>query len=163
MTTMTTAGSTIRISGADDRQLEDVRSTGIDHGGNPFEPFVDGEGGWPLRCCLTDSRPGDEVAIVAWSPFPWAGPYAEIGPIVVHARPCQGVAGDAIPEQFLSRRQVVRPYDTSHRIAYHRIAIVEPGGTLPLVVADVLDHDDVEFALVRNVASGCWSFTANRG
>lgn len=153
--------NTIVITGADRNQLAVLWSTGRDHGGNPVEPFVDTDGGWPLRCCITDAQPGDELAIVAWSPFPWQGPYAELGPIVIHARPCSGLAVDGIPKEFLSRRQVVRPYGIDRRIAYDRIAIVEPDGSLPAVVADVLAHDDIEFALVRNVASGCWSFTAS--
>lgn len=155
--------NTIVIAGADRGQLDELWSTGRDHGGNPVEPFVDHDGDWPLRCCLSDSQPGDEVAIVAWSPFPWQGPYAELGPIVIHARPCAGVAGHGIPEAFLSRRQVVRPYVIDRRIAYDRIAIVQPDGSLPGVVADALAHDDIDFALVRNVASGCWSFTASPG
>lgn len=152
----------IVITGADRDQLDDLWATGRDHNGNAVEPFVDTAGGWPLRCCLTDSQPGDEVAIVAWSPYRWRGAYAETGPIVIHSRPCAGVAGDGVPDQFLARRQLVRPYTTEHRIAYDRIVLVEPDGSLPDVLAGVLGHDDIEFALVRNVNAGCYSFTAAR-
>lgn len=135
-------------------------ASGADHGGNPIEPFVDTDGGWPLRCCLTDSRQGDELAIVAWAPFEWRGPYAEVGPIVVHAHWCGGVTGDGVPAQFLGRRQLVRPYGPDHRIAYDHTVIVEADGSLPDVLADVLARDGVEVALVRNVLAGCYSFTA---
>ena len=152
----------IEICGADPARLADLRRTGVDHGGNAVEPFVDRDGGWPLRCCLTDSLPGDVLAIVAWGPFEWRGPYAETGPIVVHADPCGGVAGDGVPPQFLTRRQLVRPYGTDRRIAYDDIVIVEPDGSLPDVLADVLSRDGIEVALVRNVLAGCYSFTARR-
>ena len=81
---------TITITGIDTEALRAALDEGFDHGNNPIEPFVDVEGGSPMRCCLRDSAPGDEMAIIAWSPFPWQGPYAELGPIFVHAAGCPG-------------------------------------------------------------------------
>jgi hypothetical protein len=158
--TVTTA---IRIEGLDPEALDELRSSGVDHQGNVVEPFVDSDGGWPLRCCLADSRPGDEIAIVAWSPFPWHGPYAEVGPIVIHAHDCSGSLGDAVPEQFLARQQLVRPYGHDRHIAYEHTVIVEPDHSLPQVLAGLLARDDIDFVHVRNVKSGCYSFTARRG
>jgi len=158
---METTLTTFDIIGTDEAALAALRASGADHGGNAVEPFYDGEGGWPLRCCLTDSQAGDELAIVAWSPFPWAGPYAEVGPIAIHARSCAGVRSGDVPEQFLSRRQLVRPYATG-RIAYDDVVIVDGDGSLPLVLEHVLSKPEIEFAHVRNVLSGCWSFTARR-
>jgi hypothetical protein len=151
----------VRITGADSRRLALLRQTSVDHGGNPVEPFIDDEGGWPLRCCLTDSRPGEQLAIVAWSPFEWSGPFAEVGPIVIHATECAGFTGSGVPPQFLTRRQIVRPYGHDRRIAYDHIVLVEPDGSLPVVLADVLARPDVAFTLVRNVLAGCFSFTAH--
>ncbi|HEX6568603.1 MAG TPA: DUF1203 domain-containing protein [Acidimicrobiales bacterium] len=162
---MTTSATTppaidrIEVTGADPSALDAMRSSGLDHGGNPVEPFVDSEGGWPLRCCLADSHPGEELAIVGWSPFPWRGPFAEVGPIVVHARVCDGPAG-GVPAQFLTRPQVVRPYGFDRRIAYDHVRVVEPDGSLPAVLAEVLAAEGVDFAHVRNVGTGCYSFTA---
>jgi hypothetical protein len=160
--TLLTPLTSIEISGADPARLAELRRTGVDHGGNPMEPFVDAGGGWPLRCCLADSRPGDALAIVAWAPFEWRGPYAEVGPIVIHAEPCGGFASDGVPPQFLKRRQLVRPYGDDRRIAYDHVVIVDPDGSLPEVLADVLSRDGIEVALVRNVLAGCYSFTARR-
>lgn len=163
MTTSTTtppASDRIEVTGADPSALDAMRSSGLDHGGNPVEPFVDREGGWPLRCCLRDSRPGDGLAIVAWSPFPWRGPFAEVGPVVVHARACDGPAGGGVPTQFLTRQQVVRPYGLDRRIAYDHVRVVEPDGSLPAVIAEVLAAEGVDFVHARNVAAGCYSFTA---
>jgi hypothetical protein len=152
----------VEIRGADPAALAELRSSGVDHGGNPVEPFVDHEGGWPLRCCLQDSQPGDEVAIVAWSPFPWRGAFAEIGPVVVHTSDCGGPPSTGVPPQFLARPQVVRPYGRDRRIAYDDVVIVEPDGSLPAVLSDVLARESVDFVLVRNVKAGCYSFTARR-
>ncbi len=150
------------ITGADAAQLSTLWSAGVDHNGAAVDPFVDGEGGWPLRCCLTDSRPGDDLAIVGWSPFPWEGPFAERGPIVVHASPCPGPAGSGVPPQFLERAQVVRPYGTDRRIAYDHVRLVEAGGGLPGAIAAALSEPAIDFVHVRNVLAGCWSFGARR-
>jgi hypothetical protein len=154
--------TSIEILGTDPEQLRQLRSSGIDHNGDPVETFTDSEGGWPLRCCLTDSAPGDELAIVAWSPFPWRGPFAETGPIVIHAGECGGTCATGVPAPFLARRQLVRPYGRDRRIAYDRVVIVEPDASLPSVLAGVLADDGIDFALVRNVLAGCYSFTARR-
>jgi hypothetical protein len=152
----------IEIVGVEPDRLAELRTTGLDHSGNPVVPFIDQDGGWPLRCCLTDSIAGDELAIAAWSPFPWRGPYAEVGPIVVHARPCAGPASPDVPDQFLSRSQVLRPYGADCRMVYDKLLLVEPDGSLPERLAELLDHDDVDFVHARNVLSGCYSFTARR-
>jgi Protein of unknown function (DUF1203) len=152
----------LEISGADPVALAVLRSSGIDHGQNRVEPFLDDSGSWPLRCCLQDSRPGELLAIVAWSPYPWRGAYAEVGPIVIHAKECDGPLGRGVPPQFLARRQLVRPYGKDRRIAYEDIVVVEPDGTLPTVLRSVLERDWIDFAIVRNVNSGCYSFAARR-
>jgi len=152
----------VEVISANPSQLAALRSTGTDHGGNPVEIFVDRDGGWPLRCCLTDSQIGDRIAIVAWSPFPWSGPYAEVGPIVIHAADCGGRQTKSVPAQFLNRRQLLRPYGHDERIAYDDIVIVEGDGSLPDALATLLSHDHIDFVLARNVQSGCWSFTAQR-
>jgi Protein of unknown function (DUF1203) len=157
------ASPTMIIEGLDAQALHVSRSAGVDHGGNAVEPFVDTDGGWPLRCCLTDSAPGDELAVVAWSPFPWHGPYRETGPIVIHARPCAGAEGRTeVPPQFLGRRQLLRPYGHDRRIAYDHVVMVEPDGSLPSVLESLLAVDEIDFVLARNVNAGCYSFTARR-
>ena len=150
------------VTGLDPQQLADVRASLVDHGGNAVEPFVDTDGGWPLRCCLRDSQAGERLAIVAWSPFPWRGAYAEMGPVVIHADHCDADERDSVPAQFEQRRQLVRPYTPDHRIAYDLVTIVEPETGLGTVIDGLLDRDDVERVVVRNVLAGCYSFTATR-
>ena len=154
--------SMMEIQGADPEQLHQLWSSGLDHNDDPVESFTDTEGGWPLRCCLTDSVPGDELAIVGWSPFPWRGPFAETGPIVIHAHPCGGTEDRDVPAQFLTRRQLVRPYGYDRRIAYDHLAVVDPDGSLPSVLEELLRLDDIDFVHVRNLRPGCYSFTARR-
>lgn len=151
------------FTGTDPAELRRVLHDGIDHGGNPIEPFTDDAGGWPLRCCLSDSLPGERIAIIAWAPMPWSGAYAETGPIVVHAEGC-GSADPMprLPADFDARAMVLRPYGADRRIAYHRVRHVPAGGSLTDIVGELLADDDVEFVHGRNVTGGCYAFTAAR-
>lgn len=153
----------IEITGTDSASLAAALARGVDHGGNPIEPFVDPDGGWPLRCCLDDSKAGDEIAIIAWSPFPWAGPYAETGPVVVHTTGCDGSAPSAqLPPDFDRRPMTLRPYGRDHRIAYDKVRHVPAGQSLTELVREVLADPEVEMVHGRNVGGGCFSFQATR-
>ncbi|QIG45017.1 DUF1203 domain-containing protein [Nocardioides anomalus] len=150
---------TYRITGADPDALADLLHRCVDHAGNRVAPFEDDDGGWALRCCLTDSVPGDQIAVVAFSPFPWRSAYAETGPVVVHVAGCPGPPDGTLPPQFHERRQVLRVYGHDRRQAYDLHRVVEPGGLAEALEALVAD-ERVECVHARNVVAGCWSFAA---
>lgn len=157
MTPMTSA-----YVGTDLEQLARLRDRGVDHNGVPVESFVDVDGGWPLRCCLRDSRLQDELAIVAWSPFPWNGAYRSTGPVVIHTRACADPADGRFPPQFDERRQVLRAYGTHHRLVYDLNRIVEPAAGLAKAIDEMLLDERVAFVQAYNLLAGCYSFTATR-
>lgn len=152
--------TSLRFAGVDTDRLTLALASGIDHSGNTIEPFVDPDGGWPLRCCLADSAPGEEIAIIAWSPFPWKGAYAETGPVVVHTAPCSGPTDTALSHDLDVRPMVLRPYGFDQRIAYHHVRHVPAGGSLTDHVGELLDESDVDFVHARNVTGGCFAFVA---
>jgi len=154
--------TTPTFTGIDTDELDRVLATGVDHGGNMIDVFDDPDGGWPLRCCLTDSEPGDRIAIIAWSPFDWDGPYRETGPVVVHADGCSGATTDALSDDFDSRPMVLRPYGPDHRIAYDLVRHIPEGGSLTHHVSELLNDVRVDMVHGRNVTGGCYSFTARR-
>lgn len=155
----------VLISGLDPEALSRLRATGVDHAGSPVQPFRDDGGGWPLPCCLQDSAVGDLLAIVAFSPFPWDGPYRETGPVVIHAEPCAGWDG-TLPGPFEDRRQVLRAFGADggrdRTQVYDQHRLVEPGTGLLRAIGEVLADPRVEFVQARNVLSQCYSFTASR-
>jgi hypothetical protein len=153
--------TTYEITGLDHEVLADLLAAGVDHAGAPVEPFEDQHGGWPLRCCLTDSRVGDRIAILAFSPFPWVSAYAETGPVVVHVDGCPGPHQGGVPPQFATRRQLLRAYGPRRAQVYELNRIVEPG-ELDAAIAEVLADERVELVQARNVLPGCYSFTARR-
>ena len=151
----------IIYEGLDAAEYARVLETGVDHGGNPIEPFVDDDGGWPLRCCLRDSNPGDRIAIIAWSPFAWDGPYREMGPIVVHADGCPGAdEASKVPESLERRAMVLRPYGHDRRIAYGEVRHVKADRSLTHELHQVLASPEIDFVHARNVTGGCWAFEA---
>lgn len=93
----------MNIVGLDPQLLSELRSSRVDHGNNAVEAFTDDRGGWPLRRCLRDSRAGDSIAIAAWNPFPWRGPFAETGPIVVHVGTCDSYDQTNVPTASIAR------------------------------------------------------------
>jgi hypothetical protein len=150
--------------GLDPEQLCEALASGMDHGGNPIEAFIDDDGGWPLRCCLQDSSPGDRLAIIAWSPFDWRGPYRETGPIVVHAEPCQRSAGPVttLPAALNERPMVLRPYSRDHRIVYELVTHLPAGSNVSAAADRLLDQPEVAEVHGRNWTGGCYAFTARR-
>jgi hypothetical protein len=99
-------------------ELDTIRAAGRDEAGNRLTPQADPEGGNPLRCCLRETRPGERVLLIAYTPPGSAGAYAERGPVFVHAGPCGGyVTPDRYPPGLSHRQQVVRAYDHDGRIA----------------------------------------------
>ena len=143
--------------------LEALLARGVDDAGAPIEGFQDAEGGWPLRCCLSDSVPGDAIAIVGHSPFPWVSPYRETGPIVVHTKNCPGPS-EGFPHQFEARAQVVKAFGRdagrTRTQVYDLNALVEPGQGLEHRIGLILQDPRVEEVHVHNVVSQCFNFKA---
>jgi uncharacterized protein DUF1203 len=140
--------------------LETARRDRVDDAGDRFEPFTADEAGAPLRCCLRDAEAGERLALVAYRPAGTAGAYREIGPVFVHAGPCDGYRepGD-YPAGFRDRRQVLRAYDRSGRIAD---AILVEGSGAEAGIGQLLDRPDVATVHSRNVLYGCYMFAIDR-
>ncbi|HEU4945659.1 MAG TPA: DUF1203 domain-containing protein [Kribbella sp.] len=138
--------------------LDRIRCNGQDDHGNPFTVRTVGAGA-PLRCCLTLSTDGERVALIAYRPSPLGGPYAEVGPVFVHAKACPGYSGEVFPDQFRDRRAVLRPYDADGQMLDGVVA--EPG-TSEGELKRLFDDPAVALVHVRNVIAGCWNFSVRR-
>lgn len=140
------------------RVLEQLWSLGVDELGEAPVLRTAG-GGDPLRCCLTLASPGDALALVSHRPMAVGGPYAEVGPVFVHPKPCAGWAGTDFPVAHRPRRMVLRPYATDGQMLEGTVA--EPGQA-PELLARLFDDPEVALIQSRNVVAGCWNFTARR-
>jgi hypothetical protein len=116
--------------------------------------------GAPLRCCLRDSRPGEEVVLVSAAPPGPQGAYVESGPVFVHARDCGGPRGEGYPDDWRTRRQVFRAYGHDGTIVGGEV--VEPGTGQEAAAARLLADPVVAFVHTRNVVHGCYMLRIDR-
>jgi hypothetical protein len=88
-----------------------------DANGQKPERHVSDGTGVPCRHCQRDVAADEPYLILAYRPFPRAQPYAEIGPVFLHAEPCDRypVTGE-MPAMFLKREHyLLKGYRGGHR------------------------------------------------
>jgi hypothetical protein len=160
--TLTTAGTgALTFEAIPAAELAQIRAAGRDEAGNSLTVQVD-NGGSPVRCCLRETRPGERVMLIAYTPPGTAGAYAERGPVFVHADPCEGyLTPRRYPPGLRHRMQVVRAYDRQGRIADGVLAA--DGLQAEAVIAEMLARPDVELVHLRNVGYGCYNFAVRGG
>jgi hypothetical protein len=160
--THTTAGTgALTFDAIPAAELAEIRAAGRDEAGNSLTVQAD-NGGSPVRCCLRETRPGERVMLIAYTPPGTAGAYAERGPVFVHADPCEGYPTPRrYPPGLRHRMQVVRAYDRQGRIAGGVLAA--DGLQAEAVIAEMLARPDVELVHLRNVGYGCYNFAVRGG
>ena len=70
-----------------------VQAGCADANGQPPERYVSDGDGNPCRHCLSEIAAGQAMLVLAWRPFPSPQPYAELGPIFLHAEPTATTIG----------------------------------------------------------------------
>jgi hypothetical protein len=122
-------------------------------------PVVAG-GGEPLRCCLRDATAGEELVLFNFEPPLPDSPYRERGAVFAHAAACAGPASTSYPPDWQGRPQALRAYDARGWI--HPSTRVHDGADPETALADVLSDPTVVEVHSRNLAYGCYMFTATR-
>lgn len=91
-----------------------------DANGHPPERTIAVGQGNPCRHCLTCIKEGDGMLVLAYRPFDDLQPYAEIGPIFLHADECERYSPQAGMPAMFARWDllIVRGYGTDNRIHY---------------------------------------------
>jgi hypothetical protein len=150
---------TYRIEAIPAAELERIRAEGNDEAGNENRPFTEQEGGSPLRCCLRKSQPGERIMLIAYTPPGPAGPYAERGPVFVHANACDGYTADrGYPLAMTRSAQIVRGYDHNGNMAE---ATVETNATdAERQLTKLAAQPHIRTVHIRNAAAGCFNFVA---
>ena len=141
--------------------LDRIRALGVDDFGNSVEVTINQDAeGTPLRCCLRDATVGERVALIAWRPFDRPGPYAEVGPVFIHADRCEGYSdGNDFPKGFRGRRQIFRAYGPDGRCVHNRIIETDDAESS---IAELLARPGIEVVHSRNVLAGCYMFAIRR-
>jgi hypothetical protein len=119
------------------------------------------EPGSPLRCCLRRSGEGEPVVLFRYSPTAGRGVYEEVGPVFVHAEPCEGLERtDVLPEALSKAPRVLRAYDGAGRIHGGELAAPEE---LESAVSKLLADPVVVEVQVRSLSHGCFLFAVTPG
>lgn len=138
-------------------QVRSLQSGAPDANGQVPERHISDGGVVPCRHCLRSVAAGEPYLILAHRPFPAPQPYAEQGPIFLHADACERYPEAAeTPALYLTReRMLVRGYGSNDRIVYGTGRIVE---TKDLVAAssEILSRDDIAYVHVRSEGDNCF-------
>jgi hypothetical protein len=136
-----------------------IRTELVDDFGNRLTVW-DSDSPAPCRHCLRMSRPGERLIVFAYRPFGRSGPYAEIGPIFIHADGCETYADrENFPEDFAPRVLTMRAYNNEGTI---EIAELSQAGAPEATLARLFANERVRFVHVRNPAWGCYDFQVDR-
>jgi len=109
----------LAVRGIPTGDAERLRSGGPDANGQPaLRRRAEGVAN-PCRHCLGLIVEGEEKLVLAWRPFPTRQPYAEVGPIFLHAVGCTRYAADTLPAWFdFMDPAIVRGYGADDWIRY---------------------------------------------
>jgi hypothetical protein len=110
----------------------------------------------PCRHCLRMTTPGEELIVFAYRPFTDASPYAEVGPVFVHAAACEAYAHHGtFPQDFRNRILTMRGYNAEGTI---ETAELSQAGDPEATIERLFSNERVSFIHVRNPAWGCYDF-----
>lgn len=140
-----------------------LRAGNPDANGQAPERQISDGSGLPCRHCLTDVAAGEPFLILAHRPFPEAQPYAETGPIFLHAEPCERHGdGAEVPALFLSRAQaLIRGYGKDDRIVYGTGQVV-PAAEIGAVARDLLAAPEIGYLHLRSASNNCYQCRIER-
>jgi hypothetical protein len=139
------------------------QSGGADAYGLAPERRVSDGDGVPCRHCLEDVAAGADYFILAYRPFTALQPYAETGPIFLHAEPCMRAEESGEVPLMLARREshLIKGYGADDRIVYGTGRIAA-SGDLAAAAAEILESSDVAYVHVRSSKNNCYTCRIDR-
>ncbi len=131
--------------------------------GLPAEQAISDGSGLPCRHCLREIAAGERYLILSYRPFPAAQPYAEQGPIFLHAKACEAYPTvRRLPEMVRNWEAVLlRGYDRRDRIVYGTGQTV-PSAGVGATAAALLARGDVAYLHARSATNNCYQFRIER-
>lgn len=147
--------------------LRKVRETGLDDLGQPVRQLI-AQGGEPCRDTLRRARPGEEIILASYCPFSRPGPYREYGAVFVAAPP-EGrteapielpLPNNNAEDYWKPGAQLaLRAYSAEEDIVAAKLVRPEQIGE---EVAEYFAREDIDFALLRFAAYGCYALRLDR-
>ncbi|MCW5633579.1 MAG: DUF1203 domain-containing protein [Rubrivivax sp.] len=139
-----------------------LRAGGPDANGQPALRRVAQGLANPCRHCLQLIPEGEQKLVLAYRPFEQAQPYAEVGPIFLHAGECPRYDADALPTWFAYLTPaVIRGYGHDDWIRYETGAVVS-GDELTAACRTILANPEVAYVHIRSKFN-CFQCRVERG
>lgn len=152
----------IRFEALSSEDVKALQQGGPDaYGYTPRYRVSDGSG-IPCRHCLENIGKDVPYLVVAFRPFATLQPYAETGPIFLHANPClRAPSDDTVPAILDAPDYIVRGYDVDEVIVYGTGAVV-PTGDITCYAERLLKDRRVAFVHVRSARNNCFQCRIDR-
>jgi len=139
-----------------------LQAGGPDANGQTPEREISPGKGIPCRHCLQPVGEGEPFLILAHRPFPAPQPYAEQGPIFLHAEACpRHPGGDEVPPMLASPRYIVRGYGKNDRIVYGSGQIVDTA-EIPAAAGKMFEDRRIAYIHVRSASNNCYQCRIDR-
>ncbi len=153
----------IQFEALSSEDVDALREGGPDaYGSTPRYRVSDGNG-VPCRHCLKNIAKDRPYLLLAFRPFTTLQPYAETGPIFLHADACErATSTDAVPSILTAPDYIVRGYDVDEVIVYGTGAVV-PTNEIATYAEKILSDRHVAFAHVRSARNNCFQCRIDRG
>ncbi len=141
----------------------ELRAGKHDANGQPPERHVSDGSGTPCRHCMTEVEAGETFLILAYRPFPEPQPYAEVGPIFLHADACERYDhGSGLPPVLRDReRYLIRGYSDANRIVYGT-GQSAAAADLENAAARMFERPEVAYIHVRSASNNCYQCRIER-
>ncbi|GAB4372103.1 MAG: DUF1203 domain-containing protein [Kiloniellaceae bacterium] len=156
--------SSLRFIPLDSSLVQAWRGGAADANGQQPETMVSDGGGNPCRHCLDDIAEGRPMLVLAHRPFPAPQPYAELGPIFVHAEDCPRYREAAgVPALFRRREAIMmRGYGADDRIVYGTGKVI-PTEDIESMAAWLFQRPEVAYIHLRSASNNCYQCRIERG
>ncbi len=152
----------LAITGIPTDHADHLRRGGADANHQPPVRTVADGGRNPCRHCLGLIAPGAPMLIVGYRPFVAPQPYAEVGPIFLHAESCPRYRGAALPAWFAHLTPaIIRGYDATDTIAYATGDVID-GPAIAARAAAILADPAIAYVHVRSKFN-CFQVRIDRG
>ena len=149
--------TSIRFIAMPTTQARHYQDGGADANGQTPEIYVSDGDGMPCRHCLKNIEAGDKYLVLSHRPFPAPQPYAETGPIFLHADACERYPETAeMPRMFRKTSDyILRGYSCQDRIVYGTGGVIRTDD-IPNRAAELLGRDDVTYVHMRSARNNCF-------
>ena len=155
----------INFVSLDTKEVRNLQNGGLDANGQvPEKVFSDGVGN-PCRHCLENIDKNEKMLVLAHRPFTTVQPYAEQGPIFLHAKECAAYVKSAEVENpavlKTSSDYLLRGYDENERIVYGT-GCITPNEKITSKAEALFGNEKVKFIHVRSASNNCFQARIER-